>query len=67
VETGLIIAPRCSQKTLSDRVANYSNLVYIVLKQPPTLAAEWGRVSILEIEGLGGGIATYPRIAPAFS
>ena len=35
-----------------------TTVVYIVLKQRPTFAAEWGRVSILEIEGLGGCVAT---------
>lgn len=50
-------------------VGPYCELQYgtHVLKQPPTFAAEWGRVSILEIGGLRGGVATHPRIAPAFS
>jgi hypothetical protein len=43
---GLIIAPRCSQKALSDRITNYSRTH--VQKQPPTFAAEYSRVSMIE-------------------
>ena len=45
---------------MSDRIANYG--CTHVLKQFPTFAAEWGPVSILEIEGLGGGEVTTPGL-----
>jgi hypothetical protein len=63
LNASLTKAPRFSQKALSPRIAD-SKCSQTPLP-PTTFTAEWGRILLLEIGGLGGG-TTHPRIALAY-